>query len=89
MNRRDFLRKMGLPVLTAAGILIAAGIREPASAGKKGRRNSGGGGNQSQGSSGTGNSSNVSTLDFGSSRITTDKGQQGQKGLMPNPFDNW
>jgi hypothetical protein len=42
MNRRDFVRNIGWSALTAVGMIIAAGSREPVYAGgKKGGRKSG------------------------------------------------
>jgi hypothetical protein len=91
MNRRDFLRRMGWPVLTAAGVIVTSGFLQSADA-KGGRsRGSGGGGNQSQGSTGgasqsqgsagTGNQGNVSGMDLGSGRFTQDNPTQGGSGL--------
>jgi hypothetical protein len=92
MNRRDFLRRMGWPVLTAAGVIMASGFLQPAEARGRRGRSSGGGGNQSQGSTGgasqaqgsagAGNQSNVSGLDLGSGRFKQDNPTQGGSGLI-------
>jgi hypothetical protein len=75
MNRRDFIRNIGWSVLTAAGMIIAAGSREPVYAGgKKGGRKSGAGKRSGKLS---GKSSNVSTMDLGSGRLKTNNGNKG------------
>jgi hypothetical protein len=82
MDRQEFLSQMAWPVLMAAGMVIAGGIGEHVSAGGKRKSSSGGGGSQFQGSSGTGNKSNLGGMDTGSRKFKTNNGPQKEKGLI-------
>jgi hypothetical protein len=77
MNRRDFVRNIGWSALTAVGMIIAAGSREPVYAGgKKGGRKSGAGKRSGKSSGSGANSSNVSGMDLGSGRLKTNSGNK-------------
>jgi hypothetical protein len=69
MNRREFLGRIGWSALTAAGMIIAAGSREPVYAGGK------------KGGGDTGKSG-LSGMDLGSGRFKTNSPTQKGKGLI-------
>ncbi len=86
MNRRDFIRNIGWSALTAVGMIIAAGSREPVYAGgKKGGRKSSSGKRSGKSSGSGANSSNVSTMDLGSGRL---KSSNGNKSISSGGGDN-
>jgi hypothetical protein len=83
MNRRDFIRNMGWSVLTAAGMIIAAGSRERVyAAGKKGGRKSSSGNPPGSKSGGDARKSDVHGMDLGSGRFKTNSPTQKDKGLI-------
>lgn len=81
MNRRDFLRSLGWPVVATAGAILSAGIHESVQAGgkKKRRRRSGGGKGRKRRRSGgqsftTGTKSETRRLKRDSKRLMEEEG---------------
>lgn len=82
MERREFIKTLGLPVLAAVGIVAASGLGESASAWKNKRGSNKSGGSRKKSSSGRGKSSNVSGMDLGSGRLKTDQGSSNDNGFI-------
>lgn len=82
MERREFIKTLGLPVLAAVGMVAASALGDSASAWKKKRGNSSKSGNRNKSSSGGGNNSNLSSAGLGSGRLKTDQGSKNDKGLI-------
>ena len=76
INRREFLKTVGMPVLMAGTIIAASGFSDYTQAWKRKGKSSSGNGQGNRSSSVGDKSSNVSSLDLGSTRLKTNQGSK-------------
>jgi hypothetical protein len=83
MNRREFIKQMGLPLVMAWGALFAVGNRQPIQAGsKKGSNKRNRGKKSGNASSGAPGGSNLTGMDLGSGRLKAGGGKGNDKGFI-------